>query len=55
MNACAEGCYKHYVKGLGWVCCKCGGFRQPVPDLAPLPLRAVPDVFAGLAAGEGVA
>jgi len=21
---CAEGCYKHYVTGLGWVRCKCG-------------------------------
>lgn len=24
LNVCAEGCYKHYVKGMGWVCCKCG-------------------------------
>ena len=24
LSACADGCYKHYVKGLGWVCCKCG-------------------------------
>lgn len=24
LSVCAEGCYKHYVKGLGWVCCKCG-------------------------------
>lgn len=25
LSVCAEGCYKHYVKGVGWVCCKCGG------------------------------
>lgn len=24
-TVCAEGCYKHYVEGVGWVCCKCGG------------------------------
>jgi hypothetical protein len=24
LTACAQGCYKHYVQGLGWVCCRCG-------------------------------
>jgi hypothetical protein len=24
LNVCPGGCYKHYVKGMGWVCCKCG-------------------------------
>jgi hypothetical protein len=23
-SACKDGCYKYYVKGMGWVCCKCG-------------------------------
>jgi hypothetical protein len=23
LQACAEGCYKHYRDGK-WVCCKCG-------------------------------
>lgn len=23
LSECAEGCYKHFVKGK-WVCCKCG-------------------------------
>jgi hypothetical protein len=37
MNICAEGCYKHYVAGLGWVCCKCGSFqRDPKPVAAAL-------------------
>jgi len=41
VNACAEGCYKHYVKGLGWVCCKCGGFRCHVDRPAVVLSRAV--------------
>lgn len=24
LPVCAQGCYKHYVKGKGWVCCQCG-------------------------------
>jgi hypothetical protein len=24
LSVCPDGCYKHYVKGRGWVCCKCG-------------------------------
>jgi len=25
VNACTEGCYKHYDKASGkWACCKCG-------------------------------
>jgi len=27
MNACADGRYKHYVKGMGWVRCKCGSYQ----------------------------
>jgi hypothetical protein len=23
-HVCPDGCYKHYVKGMGRVCCKCG-------------------------------
>ena len=24
LSVCPEGCYKRYIKGTGWVCCKCG-------------------------------
>lgn len=24
-SVCADGCYKQYVEGFGWICCKCGG------------------------------
>jgi hypothetical protein len=24
LRVCPDGCYRHYVKGMGWVCCKCG-------------------------------
>jgi hypothetical protein len=24
LSVCANGCYKHFVKGKGWVCCQCG-------------------------------
>ena len=41
MNACAEGCYKHYVQGLGWVCCQCGGFRSDSDRTTAAPGRAV--------------